>query len=462
MKTTEMKDGFTIRISTNYMYAYLDIFTKFENGEAMYDNIMKELANYNVVYGILRDKLHKICTEKQPVIDILIAEGSPAIDGSDAEISFCFDVEHHIAPKINEDGSVNYKDMHFFEGVKENDILANIHVATDGINGENIVGDEIVAKKGEEKVVSLGNNCSYTEDGSQIIAGCNGAIVYENEILSVSDVLEIDEDVGAGTGDINFTGNVIVHGSILTGMKVKCKNLRVDDVIEGAKVIVSGDLEIRNGIQGKDTASINVHGNLKCKYIHGAKVYVGGNIETDIILNSEVSCDRNIKAKGRKGTIIGSVIKAKGNIKAKSIGSMMGISTIIYLGENTALLQEMHKVEREIKELEEIYKKTEQCLEVLVEKLKEQPTNETYRELNGKYTRNKYTAHHEINKKNQTLLRLHTKITESSILEIEANKLYADTHIYIGDDVLDLVEDKEDIIIQSVHGHLFVKSQRAS
>lgn len=144
--------------------------------------------------------------------------------------------------------------------------------ATDGQEGMDVEGNVIAAKDGRPVKIRAGKNC------------------YQS-----------DEDVGVGTGDIIFNGGEVkVHGNVLSGMKVKCQKLSVDGLIEDAKIVVSGDLDVDKGIQGHQHAVINCNGNLHCKYISNAKVYAHGSITADAILNSDVSSNDTITADGKK------------------------------------------------------------------------------------------------------------------------------------------------------------------
>src|SRR5690554_1006111 len=82
---------------------------------------------------------------KNKILDerVLIAEGKKPIDGKNGKIKYHFDFEKPLLPKINPDGTVDYKDLDAINVVKNGDIIAEIIPPIDGEDGIKVNGEPI-------------------------------------------------------------------------------------------------------------------------------------------------------------------------------------------------------------------------------------------------------------------------------------------------------------------------------
>ena len=89
-------------------------------------------------------------------------------------------------------------------------------------------------------------------------------------------------DVDNTTGDIEYEGNVIVHGNVRAGFTLKASgDITIMGVVEGANVDAGGNLTVNRGIQGMNKAQIHAGGDIVSKFVENATIVCGGNIETD-------------------------------------------------------------------------------------------------------------------------------------------------------------------------------------
>ncbi len=62
----------------------------------------------------------------------------------------------------------------------------------------------------------------------------------------------IQGDVGVETGNINFTGKVIVSGNVMSGYEIiSNEDIEINGIVECATLKSKGDITIRQGVQGK-------------------------------------------------------------------------------------------------------------------------------------------------------------------------------------------------------------------
>lgn len=453
-------DMVSVYMTGDKLLGYLTIALNFENVDEVREHIINAISESGIKYGVDEALVEQLCMEGKSVSHVLIAEATNAVDGLDSVITYHFDVDHHVAPRTNEDGSVDYHDMGFTLSAKKDDLLISMTAETKGTDGIDLEGNLIQSIDGRPARIKVGKNCYTSDDGLNIYASLEGAIIFDDNKIAISNIIDISGDVGVGTGDIKFNGEVVVHGNVSSGMTVKCNKLTVDGLIEDAKVTVSGNLDVAKGIQGHHNSVVNCLGDVHCKYINNAQLYAHGSIYADVIINSDVRCNKEIKADGKKGCIIGGKIFSKGNVSAKTIGSEMGVTTIFELGEYTSLISEMEQVSADLKELEEALVKTEQCLMLLEQKINEQPNNSKYRELKIQYTRNKFMTQHEISKKNDRHKSMNSHISKTGIITLSSNVMHPGIHITMGHEHLDIYEEKRECVIRSIRGELLVDENR--
>ena len=127
-----------------------------------------------------------------------------------------------------------------------------------------------------------------------------------NGKINVYAIYEVLGDVDNSTVNIDFIGNVIIKGNVLTGFKVKAGGyIEVRGVVEGAKLVAQGDVVLKKGIQGMGKGIIETQGNVIARFIENSTVTAKGNITTETILHSAINCGGKVEVGGRKGLIAG-------------------------------------------------------------------------------------------------------------------------------------------------------------
>ena len=166
-------------------------------------------------------------------------------------------------------------------------------------------------------------------------------------------------DVDNGTGDIDFSGSVHVKGNVKSGFKVVAHgDIIVDGVVEGAHLIADGQIIIKRGIHGMSKGILDSKSNIISKFIENATVRSGGYIETESIMHSNVSAFSEVLVSGRKGFIMGGMVRAGKKVEVKSLGSDMGTMTQIEVGIEPAKKERYGKLREELtkrqKEMDQI------------------------------------------------------------------------------------------------------------
>lgn len=95
------------------------------------------------------------------------------------------------------------------------------------------------------------------------MATIDGKIEKNKNRILINPVLEINGDVDVGTGNIDFIGDVIVHGSVRAGARImSSQSITVDGICEGCVLEAGKDIILRSGMIGRNKARLIVKGNL--------------------------------------------------------------------------------------------------------------------------------------------------------------------------------------------------------
>ncbi len=353
-----------LETSNDGLYGYITLL-KDEN-EIQLDNkdLLNKIKEY-IKYGLKEDFLRNILDHKIAGEKYCIAEGKRPVPGKDGSIRYYFDMAKPLLPKLNNDGTVDYRELDAINTVNKDEILAELIPPTDGENGIKVNGDIIPFAKGRIPKFKFGKNVRLSTDGVFLQSEINGLVEFKDNKVSVSEIL-IMENIDNSTGNINFNGNVIVNKDILNGFTLKAEGaVEVKGAVEGGLIESNGDVLIRQGIQGYNRLTINTKGNLSAKFIENSVVSSGANITAEAIMHSNVSSKANILVLGKKGLIVGGVCRAKYEIIARVIGSTMATTTVLEVGIDPDIKQRYDEISDVLKTDKENLERINQSLKVL-------------------------------------------------------------------------------------------------
>ncbi len=362
----ELPYDINIKISSDYLYAYLSIDINKQGARLNKDVIMDAIKAKNINFGIHTHILDEVVQKSEPVVDLEIAKGIEIENGKHGEVTYNFDTSITKKPTINEDGSVDFKHINFLLPVKKGDVLATRTMPTEGKDGTLVTGKVMKARAGKVVNFKIGKNVETSEDSLQAIAACDGSIKFDGDKVSVMQSLEISGDVGIETGNIDFAGKVVITGNVTSGFEVKATDdIIIYGLVESAVVETTKNLTINHGVQGNEHARLKVGGDLTAKFINGATVQCEGDILVDSIMHSDVHCESNIKAEGKNGLIIGGNVYSKLEIEAKCIGSKMGTTTMVSVGVLPEVVVEYKNLEEQRNEIFKNLQKVEKVIELI-------------------------------------------------------------------------------------------------
>jgi hypothetical protein len=310
---------FAITVTDGMTKAYIEKIKEFEDPLPTHTvaDFLDLLRQKQISFGIVEDIAIEAWISAAFAGKILIAQGEPPIYGEDGNIEYHFKTDFTNPGKINEDGSIDFRERGNIPYVTKGDLLAKKTPPKEGRTGVAVTGHPIPVDEVADPVFLAGSGTELSEDGLSIRAILDGQ--PHRDILgtiSINPDLIIPGDVDFETGNIDFKGHIIVKGMVKEGFTVKGISLTAKEV-EGAVIDLSGDLNISVGITN---SKISAHGNIYAKFINHCSVMGFQNlvvqkeiIDSDILLSG--SC------KNPTGHIISSRITAKLGIEANKIGT---------------------------------------------------------------------------------------------------------------------------------------------
>ncbi len=277
-----------------------------------------------------------------PPREFVVAKGSQPVDGTDGHVEW----DDQGEPATEEQtAELSHYERSPFVMVKEGQSVGRVVPETLGTDGADVLGATLNAKHG--KPPNLSHDETVIRDASgQLIAQIDGVLHRTPDNVKIRNRIEITEYVDFSTGNINFTGDVLVLRGVRDCFTVKTTgNVEVRGLIEAATIDCDGDLNAIGGMAGRERGTLRISGNMTGKFLDNIAGRVGGSLE----LHSEmVNCDIAVGGELRvpKGKVIGGRVCVAGPANIATLGSAACVSTEIVLGSAA----ELTRIERDLLE----------------------------------------------------------------------------------------------------------------
>jgi len=358
-------------VSQDRLDAYADLSPGLGDGKALTVEFVKNLMmKQNITFGIIDNEIEsaveKVNNNRKTVKNIHIAHGYDPIPGKDGSIEYFFDYqtkEYDFA--ILPDGRIDYRNIKNIPMVKRDQQIARVIEPRDGTCGVDIFGKPLEAPKGRKAILTAGNGVTVLKDTNDYYAAIDGIIILNGSLIEVMESYIIGGDVDLSTGNIVFTGNVFVNGTILEGFIVKAGgDIIVSKNVESAHVEAGRDITVLGGIIGKAKSLVSAGRDVRAGYVQNARIEAQGDIIIkNFAVNSTLFTSGNLIIKDQKGSLIGGEAYAQKLIDLKSLGSPAGTKTYVELGTDFLL-------KRRISEIDEIISFCQQNITKLDNSLK--------------------------------------------------------------------------------------------
>ncbi|WP_096200408.1 FapA family protein [Bacillus sp. FJAT-45350] len=177
---------------------------------------------------------------------IKVAEGLPPIPAVDSVIEKYFSKD--LKEVIEEvDGKADYKNRLKIPTVEAGQVIARLFPPKEGKDGINVYGEVLQPKPPKKIEVRPKPRVRLTEDG-QVIALQQGRPSITGHSVKHIDILEtyeVNSDVDMKTGNIYFSGDVLIRGHVKDNMKVESSgSIYVYGNVYHAKLAATQDIHI--------------------------------------------------------------------------------------------------------------------------------------------------------------------------------------------------------------------------
>ena len=419
-----IKAEISVVVSRDRMEAFLQIDLPEGAAKPDIDTVMNKMREVGVTYGILTESV--ALALRQPGLRVLCARGTPAENGTDAKIQALVDLSNQGKPAELADGSVDFKNINMFTDVAKGQVVAEKIPATRGVPGSDVLGNPVPPRPGKDLLFQHGANL-LVEENVRLVAAVGGNLVIQGNKMSVSPILQINSDVDLATGNIEFSGDVVIKGSVQEGFSVKAGgNVDIAGVVSGGSV-QGTNVAVRLGIMGMNRGKISASGNVVAKFIENATVEADHDIlVNDVVLHSHLSAGGKIHVDGKRGQIVGGVAAAGDEIIAKTAGTTSTIDTELQAGVNPKLREEYFRLRKEIKPMEESLDQLQKGLARL-RSIDQNLLPPDKKEMMLKLTRAQFSAMGQVETARKRLCEL-----ESALEELRGGQVRISDYVYPG------------------------------
>lgn len=339
-----VEGDFSIRISDDALYAYVDIHIPDPSSIGV-DHIVAAAYNLGIRYGMskatsLKNDL-QIHDAAKPMI---IARGTPPDPGKAPSVDYQFDTDHHRL-KSPDLGVNNRSTLTEPPEVKEGDLLAEKTPMIPSDPGIDIFGKPIPSPIINGVTIRSGKGAEVFEDELKVFATINGSPFLSIEkTVSVFPWVILDKDYGVISGAVERDSCIKTSGTLTGEYPVRGGNI-VANEIRNAHIDVIGCVHASMGITN---TVITSQGDIHAKYIRGCRIETYGSVfvENEImdctILASGVCVSENSK-------IIASTIAATQGVKAMGIGTDTSIPCEISVGNGAHINRIFERIDEKIK-----------------------------------------------------------------------------------------------------------------
>lgn len=433
-----------VRITADGMEAYLSLPPLAPGESYTLSQLLACIQSQKVSSGIDEVALQSMIDTPIYGHEVCIARGRKPVNGKDGVITYNFNPDMNAKPTVRQDGSVDYWSIHAIELVNAGQVIAVYEEPTEAIDGENVSGKIVPAKKGRPIPPLTGKGFSRSEDGHTYTADVSGKIELTNGRIRISEVYEIQGDVGLQTGNIDFHGDVVIHGGVTPGASVKSTgSITVDGVCENCTLIADKDIILRGGVLGGNKAVIRTKANIHAKFFEYCKVQAEGFIEAASALDCRMISYDHIYLAGRKAGIVGGYAYATAGIEMDVLGSPSEVRTVVHVGVSKEMMRELTDAQSQLEEADDTVKKITTGLKQYDELAKERGIDISKDERRTALLRTRMTKQAEIATLQKDIARLKSIIERGKGANVRViHDVYAGTTVTIDEAVLTVKEEQ--------------------
>ncbi len=221
--------------------------------------ILDRLKEMGVVYGIDFTEIARACAGGEAGTYV-IAKGIEPVPGKHGRFVPMKELDIKVGLKERSDGTIDYREFKEFPSVERGQIIGVIQPPVPGKPGTTVTGEPAMPPDVLPLAVYEGKGVALVDDGVKVIATEAGIpdikIKGQSVRISVKPKLLIGKDVDLETGNVHFTGDVQIAGSVQDGMLVEADgNVSVFENVNRAKIIAGNSVIVQNNVITSDVTA---------------------------------------------------------------------------------------------------------------------------------------------------------------------------------------------------------------
>ncbi|MDD5229070.1 MAG: FapA family protein [Methylococcales bacterium] len=353
IKLGELKDASCeITISEDEMTATLTFFPAFGGKTLTLGDVHRCLQQAGITYGLISDQKIEQFLNHNQASELIVAMGLLPVAGEDAKFESLIP-QRVKEPCISEQGTVDYRNLGEIITVQEGQLVMRRIPAKPGQKGCNVFGDLIDYYHGLDIPFSSNKKGVYIDpnDNKCLCSELIGTPVLIPHGVIVLPVLTL-KCVDFKSGNVSFSGGVVIKGDVENGMKVYALNdLVIEGNVENADLECGGCLTILGCVQNsrlKAGGNINLYGG-----VNASRAISHSSIETMFAEYSDIEagvditvCDYSLSSglfagnkitigkKGKRKSLVGGIAWAMLEVKASVFGTTTETITRIRVGSD--------------------------------------------------------------------------------------------------------------------------------
>jgi len=325
---------------------------------ATLEEIVQLLGRADVTYGVDREGIANLV--ENPTDEwVEVAHGLEPVHGSDTDVECLVALEDLVLPQPGEDGSVDFRDRGRLPEVSEGTALYVRHPGAIAVDGRDLAGRAIPARKGKDAKLVPPSGCRYRENDPETVeAGCDGYLFRGRDgRIHVGHVFQVKGDLDLSIGNIKYHGAVEVGGNVPAGFQIIAGgDVVIHGTAESATISSArGYLQIRGGVFGGELRAAT---DIKVAFAHEAVIVCGGVLEpTKYLQHCQVRCEALRFPRG--GVLVGGDTLVSKELEVEILGTSAGSITKVRLAvpeeeDARAELDRMTSEEKKLSPLREI------------------------------------------------------------------------------------------------------------
>jgi uncharacterized protein (DUF342 family) len=357
-----------VHVAADEMSATVSILTTVGCAKTNPTDLQRALTAAGVIFGIDPSALQNACAQTT-CSQWLVARGVTPVAGKDCVFEELVQQSSDRAPKLDENGLIDYREHGDIAVVHAGTALMRRHPATKGIDGQTVIARLLPATAGKDEPFAspLPGTQADAQDPNLLRAAGSGQPVRVPNGFTVEPILVLKE-VNMSSGNIHFDGTVHIMGDVVQGMKVQASgDIVVAGMVDGGVLEAGGNISVAGGVISH--AKVRANGSVSARFAQDVSIQADTVINlADMALECQLVSLNHIVIGAKapeRARLIGGSITAMMLLRVPILGSSKGGLTKIMLGTNSKLTAQYHALQERISK----EKEAEEHLEKLVKQL---------------------------------------------------------------------------------------------